>query len=81
MLGGIAFAGLIYNKMDYYQRAGFFTKHMYPVALVSLLGFSLLALMNFSMIAMLGPGQLWAGRRLLSATGLRPLPFVARGSA
>ncbi|KAG8467307.1 hypothetical protein KFE25_000623 [Diacronema lutheri] len=56
LLCGIAYSALLYVKMDYYQGAHWFTRHVYPVALVILLGFSLLALMNFSLIAMLGPG-------------------------
>mgnify|MGYP003684070811 CR=1 FL=1 len=63
LLCGIAYSALLYVKMDYYQGAHWFTRHVYPVALVILLGFSLLALMNFSLIAMLGPGARARGRR------------------
>lgn len=64
LLCGIGFQGLLYARKGFaFDTNHLFYKHAYPLALVVLIGFSLLALLNFSMIAMLAPGARAALRR------------------
>lgn len=50
------------------MNASSFTKHIYPIVLTVLLGFSLLALLNFNLLSMLGPGACHAPSRRAATT-------------
>mmetsp|Transcript_1016 Transcript_1016/g.2888 ORF Transcript_1016/g.2888 Transcript_1016/m.2888 type:complete len:196 (+) Transcript_1016:91-678(+) len=56
MLAGSGYTALVYTKMGYYQNAGFYTEHAYPVVLSVLISLTLLALFILTLTTMLGPG-------------------------
>jgi hypothetical protein len=56
LIGAIGWSALIYTKKDYYQLADPVFLHLYPIACMVNVAYSLLTVVQFNLIALMAPG-------------------------
>jgi hypothetical protein len=61
LMGGIAYTGLIYTKMAYFQQSSLLQQFLYITGLVVCMGLSLRNVFGTTMLTMLGPGKALRG--------------------